>query len=402
LRVLIFSAFDGVPYTGEEPMRYAAICEEFLKNGHDVIYVSADFSHIHKNKRIVSNPPTGLKLILLPTKAYYNNFSLRRILSHYGLSGTLNKWLGSVSIPEMPDLVIGASPPIFANNALLKFSKRNNIPFIYDIQDLWPEEFVRFLPGRKFFKFLLRAYFSLAENIVKQASGVTAVSKDYLDYFNKQIGTKPSGVFYLGTDAKKYVDVSAAKTKEDKTFKIMMLGHSQAGNYVLEVARAIQSMPDMHLVVAGLKEKTDVYLQKVADEKLERVEIIPWLDKTDLYKTLPGFDAGLILVNPGTKSAFPNRAFAYFAAGLPVISNIRNGELEKMIDDNKLGVNINMDAHSFQTALDYCRQNFKMSDHMRIQEFARAKFSKNNIYEEYYHWAITNFENWRTEKTSQK
>ena len=78
MRVFIFSAFDGVPYSGEEPMRYAAIADEFLKNGHEVIYLTSSFSHIHKKFRKVSNTPERLKVMLLSSKSYSSNFRDRK------------------------------------------------------------------------------------------------------------------------------------------------------------------------------------------------------------------------------------------------------------------------------------------------------------------------------------
>jgi len=389
LKVFIFSAFDGVPYSGEEPMRYAAIADEFLKNGHEVIYLTSAFSHIHKKFRKVSDTPERLKVILLSSKSYRSNFSIDRVLSYQRLSVSLSTWLSNLETSSLPDLIIGASPPLVPNYILAKFCKKRRIPFIYDIQDLWPEEFLKFSPLKTVLKFILKPYFTMAENIVRMASAVIAVSSDYLDYYKTQVSDKPTAVFYLGTETAKFEAVGQKHYPDQNFKKVILLGNSQAGKYVMAAAKAIQNIEGVKLTVAGLKEKSWDYRNKIKQQNLENAEIISWLDKDKMYAMLPGFDAGLILLDPESKSAFPNRAFTYFAAGLPVLNTISGSELEKCIADNKLGITIKFaDAQNIMEGIKYCLDNFSVSEHKRIQKFAREQFARKIIYADYYKFAL--------------
>ena len=392
MKVFIFSAFDAVPYSREEPMRYATIAEEFLKNGHEVVYLTSAFSHVYKKFRKISNTPERLEIILLSTKSYSRNFSLDRILSHQRLSVSLSTWLNKVDANMLPDLVIGASPPLVPNYILARFCQKKNIPFVYDIQDLWPEEFLKFSPLKAVLKFILGPYFSMAENIVRMSSGVFAVSPDYLDYYKTQISNKPSAVFHLGTETGKFETIGQKKEIYPDFKKVILLGNSQAGKYVMAAAKAIQSIEGVNLTVAGLKEKSWHYRNKIKAEKVGNVEIISWLDMDKIYATLPGFDVGLILLDPESKSAFPNRAFTYLAAGLPVVNTISGSELEKCISDNKLGITIKfVDEQSIRVGIKYCLGNFPLKERKRIQEFAREHFDRKEIYERYYK-TIMNYE----------
>ncbi len=292
----------------------------------------------------------------------------------------------------LPDLVIGASPPLVPNYILAKFCQKNNIPFIYDIQDLWPEEFLKFLPLKGALKFILKPYFTMAENIVKMSTAVFAVSSDYIGYYKTQISNKPSAVFYLGTDTGKFEITGQNKDTNQDFKKVILLGNSQAGKYVIATAKAIQNIEGVKLTVAGLQEKSWQYRNKIKEEKLGNVEIISWLDKDKIYSLLPGFDVGLILLDPETKSAFPNRAFTYFASGLPVVNTIAGNELEKYISDNKLGITIKFaDEESIREGIKYCLDHFPLSERKRIQQFAREHFDRRDIYERYYK-TIMNYE----------
>lgn len=371
-------------------MRYAALTEEFLKNGHEVSYITASFSHLHKRFRNVSNLPEKLKIILLPTIPYYKNFHLIRLLSHYRLSVAIRNWLDKQDNSVVPDLVIGASPPIFANYSLARYCQNKNISFIYDIQDLWPEEFVRFLPGKKWLRFILKPLFLKAEQVIEMATAITSVSKNYLDYYIERLDNKPAKVFFLGVDVDKFGAIH--KPDNSLPYKIMMLGASQAGNFVMTASRAIQKLPDVEILVVGLREKTAFYRNLIKKENLLRVQILEWLDKEEIYSLLPEFDAGLIFIHPDSQSAFPNRAFTYFAAGLPVINNIRKGELENMIKEQNLGITMSIDdSQKISEAIRYCIDNYHQTEHERIREFAKKQFSKNEIYKEFYNWVIVNF-----------
>src|ERR1017187_1989818 len=106
-------------------MRYAALTEEFLKNGHETAYITASYSHNHKRYRKIGKTPENLKIVLLPTKAYAYNRGIDRILSHYHLSLALSTWLEKLDHENYPSIVIGASPPIFANYVLANFCKKH-------------------------------------------------------------------------------------------------------------------------------------------------------------------------------------------------------------------------------------------------------------------------------------
>ncbi len=368
-------------------MRYAAITDEFLKNGHQVTYITASFSHMHKTMRKAGHTPAGLQLVLLPTPPYRNNKGLKRILSHFQLSRALKGWLQKLDKSALPGLVISATPPVLSNYVLAKFCNKNKISFIIDIQDLWPEEFIKLSRAKRALKVLMTPYYSLAEQAIKLATGVTAVAQDYLDYYRDEAAGKPQKVFYLGAKTEKFIPVSTIKSPGNPA-KIILIGHSQAGSYIMMAARAIQNIPSVQLTVAGLKEKAELFDKLIKKENLHSVEIIPWLDTEKIYSMLPGYDAGLILINPESKCAFPNRAFTYFAAGLPVINNIRSGELEKCIFENNLGITIETTEAQIESAIKYCLGSFTLPEHKRIREFAEKHYDRNKIYADYYNWVM--------------
>jgi glycosyltransferase involved in cell wall biosynthesis len=72
---------------------------------------------------------------------------------------------------------------------------------------------------------------------------------------------------------------------------------------------------------------------------------------------------------------------------LPVISNVVGGELEKMIEENNLGITLkSIEPDSLKKAVEYCFENFGAEDYERIRNFALQNFDGERIYKNYANW----------------
>jgi glycosyltransferase involved in cell wall biosynthesis len=386
LKVLIFSAFDPIPSDDAEPVRYAWLAESFLRQGHDVHYITAYFFHLQKKRRSGSGwnkddtTPSNLQLTFLKSPSYKRNISLARLWSHFVLALNLRKYIYSLTRDELPDLIISASPPLTANYFLATFCNEKRITYILDIQDLWPEVFLKTMPKRigTVLTFPLNR---LVLNCIKSASAVASVSKDYLNHYKSALIRKDIRVFHLGIRTEFFSD--PVNIKADIPIKIIYLGAAQNNKYVNHFAGVIASMEEVELTIAGRNNNEQPGLIT------KNVKEIPWVSFDLLPEFLKEFDIALILVEPGLKIAFPNKAFAYFAAGLPVISNIRGGELEKLIIHHDLGITIqDNNIDTLMEAIAYCRDYFNLQKRRHIREYARQNFNVLQISAQYMHWAL--------------
>src|SRR5436190_105727 len=162
MRILIFSAFDPIPSDGILPIRYWRLAEAFIKEGDEVTYVCPRFFHLTKTYRDKTdaahfqNMPS-LKLILLEAKGYKNNLSFQRLLFHGRLAKSLKKFLEELSANRLPEIVICANPPLSVNSVLSEWCQKNKIPFITDVQDLWPAAYSQFVP--RLFRWILFPFY---------------------------------------------------------------------------------------------------------------------------------------------------------------------------------------------------------------------------------------------------
>ncbi|MGZ5242544.1 MAG: glycosyltransferase [Bacteroidia bacterium] len=394
MKVLIFSAFDPIPSDNISPIRYAHLAEEFLRNGHEIEYITSYFFHLKKTIRKAkewsdNGTPENLKLTKIPTPPYQKHVGLRRLYSHFILAMNLKSYLRTLKNEQEPSLIITAYPPIWANYYLSKWALKKKIPYILDIQDLWPFNFNQFIPfGRDIILSPLRHRLMF---IIAKSLALAPVSGDYMRYIPIKYHTKPYQVFRLGIETSLFPDVTA-KAVQNKELELLYIGTGSTNKMLEKSISALKNLKGVNLHIIGLREYSYEIEKYLEENNIKNIKITPWLNQDELKKEAVKYDAALLLVNPKSLIYFPNKAFAYFAAGLPVISNIRGGELEEIIEKNSFGITIKDDSEiSIQAAVEDLKWMKDITNRIRIQDFARKNFDNESIYRDYYIWAMQVF-----------
>lgn len=124
-------------FSSSDNGRFMYLCRELSKEN-NVEIVTSDFSHgnkEHKGKLTVDWP---FKITFLHEPGYKKNISVKRFISHHKWGKEVNKYLKG---RRKPDVIYCAIPSLTASAFAADYSKKNNVKFIVDIQDLWPEAF---------------------------------------------------------------------------------------------------------------------------------------------------------------------------------------------------------------------------------------------------------------------
>lgn len=198
--ILIIVHFTMVP--GEAGnARFKYISDKIDKKDANVEIITTAFSHLKKMHRKVSDEQRNsvtYKLTMIDEPGYTKNVSLKRFYSHYKIGKNLKKYLDK---REKPDLIYCAVPSLDVAKAAAEYAEKNDVRFIIDVQDLWPEAFkmafnIPILSDMMFYPMKRQA-----DYIYRQADGIVAVSQTYADRALKS-NTKCSSArsVYLGTD----------------------------------------------------------------------------------------------------------------------------------------------------------------------------------------------------------
>ena len=190
MKVWIFQT--GEPLHSDDdnprPMRAMNLANSLVDMGHSVIIWSSAYYHqkkrhrANKYKKIIFSKLLEIRLI--PSPGYIKNTGIQRLYDHAVLAINLRKILRNES--SIPDVAFIGYPPIEFAYVAQKWLAKNNVKTMLDIKDLWPEIFISFLPKsmKIFGKFFLFPYFYLAKQVISDATVVSSMTDNFLNYIN--------------------------------------------------------------------------------------------------------------------------------------------------------------------------------------------------------------------------
>ena len=316
---------------------------------------------------------------------------LRRFYSHYIWGKNLIKYLAS---RKKPDVIYCAVPSLTGPRLVANYCKKNNIRFVVDIQDLWPEAFRLVFNVPIISTLIFLPFKIIANGIYKSADAIVAVSKTYADramLVNEK--NRCNRVVYLGTELKKFDDSSKKEPIiEKKRDEIWIaycgtLGSSYDLSSVIE-AISVTGRKDLHFIIMGdgpLMTQFDA----LARCKKINATFTGRLPYDVMVSLLCQCD---IVVNPimrGAAQSIINKHADYVASGLPIVSTQENEEFVDLVNKYELGINCKNDdvfeiANAIIKLADNEELRLKLGRNARkcAEELFDRKTSYRMIYEE--------------------
>ena len=183
MKILMIANYVSFPWEAGN-CRFMYLADLLCKNN-EVELVTSKFCHTKKQKREYSTEYNELnfKVTLLDEPGYRKNVSIKRIYSHKILARKLRKYLNSLE--NKPDVIYCSVPSLDLAFEAIKYANKNNIRFVIDIQDLWPEAFkmvfkIPIIKDIVFLPLTLKANY-----IYKNADDIIAVSETYANRASK-------------------------------------------------------------------------------------------------------------------------------------------------------------------------------------------------------------------------
>lgn len=311
---------------------------KMLKDNHcNVEIITSNYHHSPKTHFKAVGELKGIKVTAVNEPGYPKNVCLKRFFSHKKLAKSVGNYLQK---RIKPDVIYVAVPSLAVAEACADYCKENNIRFIVDIQDLWPEAFkmvlnmpvisdIGFYPMKK-----------KANKIYAMADEIIAVSETYakrgMAVNNK---CKEPTVVYLGTEKETFDKYARRFKRESEEIIVCYIG-SLAASYDLETvidAIARINIPVKFLVMGdgSYKERFENY----AKEKGINVEFTGRLDYPEMVERLVNSDIAVNPIYKGSAGSIINKVNDYAMAGLPVINTQESVEYRALIDEYNAGIN---------------------------------------------------------------
>lgn len=134
--VLIIAHFITEFYK-EGTSRFVYLANQLSEN-HNVELIISSFDHIKKEQRSTQAYNLGFKVTMLKEPSYPRNVCLKRFYSHANFGLEVKKYLKQ---RKKPDVIYCAVPSLDCAYFAAKYAQENNVKFVIDIQDLWPEAY---------------------------------------------------------------------------------------------------------------------------------------------------------------------------------------------------------------------------------------------------------------------
>lgn len=389
--VLMITHFTQVPgEAGNSRFNYLANLLA-AKNFH-VEVVTSNFSHRMKKIRTVNEEDLkqlNYKLTTLSETGYSRNVSLKRFYSHYTFGKNLKRYLENRT---KPDVIYCAVPSLDAGYVAAKYALKNQIKFIIDVQDLWPEAFkmVYNLPILSNIVFL--PIDRIAEYIYSSADEIIAVSQSYVDRALKVNNkTRTGSSVFLGTDIASFdilAEENAVIKHEGEIWLAYVgtLGHSYDLITVMDALYIAKSKGYVNIkfIVMG-DGPLRSYFENYATKRKLNVEFTGRLGYGELVGKLKACDIAVNPISRGAAQSIINKHADYAAAGLPVLNTQESVEYRTLVEDYHFGFNCNnSDPEDLAVKLlELCdNKALRVSMGMNSRKFAEEKMDRARTYKE--------------------
>ena len=334
-------------------------CEDFSKSDNDrflylakmltndsedneVEIITSSFQHTTKKHRREPDEQWPFKITFVEEPGYPKNVCLKRFQSHYIWGKNVLKYIKKRG--KRPDIIYCAVPSLTGPNLVAKYCEKENIRFIIDVQDLWPEAFQMVLNLPVVSNFLFAPFTLLANGIYKRADAICAVSDTYCKRAAKvNHKVKDTTTVFLGTELAtfdRYAAENPILQKKDGEIWLAYcgtLGNSYDLTCVIDALSLLNSQRIRFIVMGDGPRKTE--FEDYARQKKVRTEFVGRLTYNAMCSLLSACD---ITVNPIAHMAAQsiiNKHADYAASGKPVVSTQESSEYKKLIDDYHMGFN---------------------------------------------------------------
>ncbi len=199
--------FNHYAQTDELPggTRHYDLALELLKKGNEVTIFASGYHYTLLEDMVIYNQDgykretkKGVDFVWVKTFPYLVN-NYRRLLNIITYALKLNKIIPKLNMKK-PDLIIGSTVHPFAGLIALNQAKKNNVAFIFEIRDLWPQTFIDMGIWNKenlkvkFFKMIESYTVRRSDKIIVLSPLTINYLKEKYSYLEENILLLPNGI----------------------------------------------------------------------------------------------------------------------------------------------------------------------------------------------------------------
>lgn len=348
MRILMLTQW----FNPEPTFKGLSFAKELVKLGHEVEvltgfpnYPGGKVYHGYRILPLQREIMDGIPVLRVPLYPSHNNSGMQRIANYasFALSAST---IGALLI-KPADVMYVYHPPATIGLSATVIHLLRKIPFVYDIQDLWPDTLN--VTGMVNNKIVLGLIDTWCRFIYRRARRITVLSPGFKKILcERGVPSDKVEVIYNWCDENQ---IQITKRNDDLArnlglygrFNIIFagtMGRAQALDAVLEAAGLIsQKFPIIQFVFVGGGIDVIRLQNKVKDMELKNVRFLPRKPMSEIGQILNLADVLLVHLkdDPLFKITIPSKTQTYMAVGRPILMGVK-GDAADLIEKANAGI----------------------------------------------------------------
>lgn len=347
MRVLILTQW----YPPEPAMLLQELAQSLQGLGHEVSvltgfpnYPSGELYPGYRIRLHQRETLAGVPIVRVPLYPEHSNSGARRVLNYasFALSAAV---LGPL-ISSRPDVIFVYHPPLTIGLPAYVLSRLWRVPFVYQIQDMWPET----LSATGMFnnKRLLRWIGRFALWVYGKAHDILVSSPGFCrNLVEKGVPSQKIHVISNWVDPQTYyrAEPDAQLAQElglAGRFNVMFagnMGEAQGLETVIEAAKLLESDERVQFILVGDGIALPRLLQLAQQQNLANVRFLGRYPSQEMPRLYALADALLVHLkdDPLFRITIPHKTLAYLGSGKPVLAAVA-GDVASLITSNGAGI----------------------------------------------------------------
>ncbi len=287
----------------------------------------------------------GIRIVRVPLYPSHDTSALGRV-ANYGSFAVSAAVTGGIGVTR-PDIIYAYHPPATIALPALTLSWRWRVPYVLDIQDLWPDTLAA--TGMVNHAALLRLADQFCRLAYRHATRIVVLSPGFREALTARgVPADKVSVIYNWCDESAMGAASSNAPVLHEAglagrFNVVFagtMGRAQALGAVLDAARLVQSrQPSVQFIFVGGGILVESLRQRAAELALSNVKFLPVRPAAEVAPLLAAADVLLVHLrdDPLFSITIPSKTQAYLAAGRPILMAVR-GDAASLIDESGGGI----------------------------------------------------------------
>jgi colanic acid biosynthesis glycosyl transferase WcaI len=295
-----------------------------------------------------------------------------------------------------PDIILAPSPPLTIGVSAWLLGLRHNCPFIYNVQEIYPDVAVNL--GVLKIGFIINLLLKLERFVYTKAKALSIISESMANRIHSK-NIPPDKIHIIPnfvdiSDFRPLPKVNSFSVQHGLHDKFVVsyagnMGRPQGLDILLDTANLLRDVPSIHFLLMGDGSERARLIMKAQHLQLPNITILPFQPYQLMAEAYAAADVSFVSQAPGTSGdGIPSKVYRIMACARPVIAcTDADSDLARVIAEADGGVVVSSAdakevAHAVRKAF-FHRENWREMG-FQARRFVLQNYSRSTICSRYH------------------